>query len=190
MHRSVSVPNLTPFPRGMNGPWLARRWYYTPRTRRAYSIRQVSPGDRRLLAEFALALTQGAGERDRADLGALSNMLFERVLGADSASAVAFVALESAAAGDRVIGVVACTPSGRDSAELTIAVATGFREELIGRTLLSTLLRHARRAGLARLEAEIHWTNRAAQTLAQSLGFSVHAVQADRTRRQLALQLK
>jgi N-acetylglutamate synthase-like GNAT family acetyltransferase len=190
MHRIASDSNLTPFPRGMNGPWLARRWYYTPRTRRQYSIRQVSPGDRRLLAEFAVSLTQNVGEREHADLGELSNVLFERVLGADSESAVAFVALESVAAGDRVIGVCACTPSAPDAAELTIAVAAAYREELIGRTLLSTLVRHARRAGLARLEADIHWTNRAAQTLAQSAGFSVRTPESDRMRRQLLLQLK
>ncbi len=190
MHRIASVSNPTPFLRGMSGTWLSRRWYYTPRTRRPYSIRQVSPGDRRLLAEFAVALTEGAAERERGDLRDLTNMLFERVLGADSESAVGFVALQSTAAGDRVIGVCACTPSGRDSAELTVAVASAYREELIGRTLMSTLLRHARRAGLGRLEGQIHWTNRAMQTLAQSMGFSVRPVETDRMRRQLVLQLK
>jgi RimJ/RimL family protein N-acetyltransferase len=189
MHRIVSASTPAPVLRGMTGVWLARRWYYTPRTRRPYSIRQVSPGDRRLLAEFAVALTENAGEREREDLQDLSNRLFEKVLGADSESVVAFVALESTAAGDRVIGVCACTPTGQDCAELTIAVASAYREELIGRTLLSTLVRHARRAGLGRLETQVHWTNRAMQTLAQSLGFSVRPM-ADRTRRQLVLQLK
>jgi N-acetylglutamate synthase-like GNAT family acetyltransferase len=190
MHRLVTASHPATILRGMSGTGLARRWYYTPRTRRPYSVRQVSPGDRRLLAEFAVTLTESAGERDRADLHDMSNMLFERVLGADSESAVGFVALENTAAGDRVIGVCACTPSGRDSADLTVAVANGYREELIGRTLLSTLLRHARRAGLGRLEAAIHWTNRPMQMLAQSMGFSVRPAQADRMRRQLVLQLK
>lgn len=176
----------------MNGTGLSRRWCYTPRTRRPYSIRQVSAGDRRLLAEFAVTVTGGAGERERADLHDLTHMLFERVLGADAESAVGFVALESTAAGDRVIGVCACTPSGRarDVSDLTIAVASAYREELIGRTLLSTLLRHARRAGLGRLECQIHWTNRAMQTLAHSLGFSVQPSPDDRMRRQLVLRLK
>ncbi len=190
MHRIVSAPHSKPLLRGTNAIGLSRRWYYTPRTRRAYSVRQVSPGDRRLLAEFAVTLTQGAGDIERADLHDLTNMLFERVLGADSESAVGFVALESTAAGDRVIGVCACTPSARDSAELVIAVAPTYREELVGRTLLSTLLRHARRAGLGRLEGEIHWSNRAPLMLAQSMGFSVRPVAADHTRRQLVLQLK
>src|SRR5690348_1264577 len=58
--------------------WLARRWYYTPKTRRAYSVRQISPGDRRLLAQFVVELDAAAAERDRASLRDLTSMLFDR----------------------------------------------------------------------------------------------------------------
>ena len=190
MYRTATLPNPTLLTRGINGVWLARRWYYTPRTRRQYSVRQIAPGDRRLLAEFALTLNGTAIEREQGELDSMSSILFDRVLAAGDESAVGFAALESTAAGDRVIGIAAYTPSERDRAAFTVAVTRSYREELVGRTLLSTLLRHARRAGVARLEAEIHWANRPMHMLALSMGFGVHALPRDRMRRQLSLHLK
>src|SRR3954471_19178533 len=173
------------------GPWLARRWYYTPRTHRAYSVRQISPGDRRLLAEFASTLTPARRDARADEHGAnlseaareLTHLLFDRVLGAPPDAGVGFVALENTAAGDRVIGVSAYAATERGTADFTVAVANSFREEQVGRTLLSTLLRHARRVGVPRLEGEIVWSNRAMQMLALSLGFGVEPLQSDRNRR-------
>src|SRR5881394_2238990 len=62
------------------GAWLARRWYYTPTSRRPYSVRQVSPGDRRLLAQFLVELEAVATDRDQASLRELTAMLFDRVI--------------------------------------------------------------------------------------------------------------
>src|SRR6187455_1994429 len=73
--------DFAPFHARFAGPahsWIARRWYYTPRSHRAYSVRQISPGDRRLLAEFVLTLVQNT-ERDEAGLRVLNDLLFERV---------------------------------------------------------------------------------------------------------------
>ena len=64
MHRTAIDPIHARFPHGGSIGSLARRWYYTPRSHRAYSVRQISPGDRRLLAEFALALTQSTPDRE------------------------------------------------------------------------------------------------------------------------------
>lgn len=174
----------------MSSTWLARRWYYTPRSHRAYSVRQVSPGDRRLLAEFALALTHEATERDAHSLRELTSMLFDRVIVTGSDVSVGFAALESTAAGDRVIGVCAYAPDSEQSAAFTIAVASGFREEQVGRTLLAALLRHAKRVGVPRLTAEMLWSNRPMQMLALSSGFAIEPVPRDRSLRRLVLALK
>ncbi|MBC8024595.1 MAG: GNAT family N-acetyltransferase [Steroidobacteraceae bacterium] len=103
---------------------------------------------------------------------------------------VGFVALENTSAGDRVIGVCAYAPQSRESCVFSIAVANSFREEQVGRTLLTTLLRHARRVGVRRLEGEIAWSNRAMQMLAFSMGFVVETIVADRNRRRLVLALR
>jgi len=169
---------------------LARRWYYTPKTRRAYSVRQVSPGDRRLLAEFLLELKSGAGERDQPAIEDLTAVLFDRVIVGGDDAAVAFVALENTQAGDRVIGVCACAPSGPEGADFSIAVAHAYREEQVGRTLMSTLLRHAKRVGVRRLSGEMTWSNRAMHSLATSMGFQVLPLPRDRNYRLLVLELK
>jgi RimJ/RimL family protein N-acetyltransferase len=186
MQRAAVAPQSARFVQGSAGAWLARRWYYTPRTHRAYSVRQISPGDRRLLAEFALAVTPHTEE----DLVALTNLLFDRVIGESGDGAVGFVALENTAAGDRVIGVCAYAPTRSSSCVFAIAVANSFREEQVGRTLLTTLLRHAKRVGVRRLEGEMTWSNRAMQMLALSMGFVVETVANDRNRRLLVLALK
>jgi RimJ/RimL family protein N-acetyltransferase len=186
MQRAAVASQSARFVQGSAGAWLARRWYYTPRTHRAYSVRQISPGDRRLLAEFALAVTPHAEE----DLVALTGLLFDRVIGEPGDGAVGFVALENTAAGDRVIGVCAYAPTRLDSCAFSIAVANSFREEQVGRTLLTTLLRHAKRVGVRRLEGEMTWSNRAMQMLALSMGFVVETVANDRNRRLLVLALR
>jgi RimJ/RimL family protein N-acetyltransferase len=170
--------------------WLARRWYCTPRSNRAYSVRQISPGDRRLLAEFALGLSRTAGEREIVAVHHLTDVLFDRVISAGVDDAVGFAALENSSAGDRVIGACAYAPTTRDNADFIVAVAATHREEQIGRTLLSTLLRHAKRVGIPRLSSEMHWSNRPMQMLAMSLGFQVEPVAEDRTLRRLVLALK
>jgi RimJ/RimL family protein N-acetyltransferase len=190
MQRTAAAPLLARLPQGVTSAWLTRRWYYTPKSRRAYSVREISPGDRRLLAEFAVGLTRTAPERERAALQEMNGLLFDRVIGNGLENAVGFAALENTAAGDRIIGVAAYAPDGNDGAEFRVAVAAGYRDEQVGRTLLSTLVRHARRAGIPRLAAEMFWSNRAMQMLAMSLGFAVEPVQRDRHLRRLVLALK
>jgi RimJ/RimL family protein N-acetyltransferase len=178
MHRAAAYP--TP-----------RRWYYTPRSNRAYSVRQISPGDRRLLAEFVLEVTHSASKPDEAGLHNLSRILFDRVIASDTVdSAAGYVALENTAAGDRVIGTAAYAPADSDNADFFVAVANSFREEQVGRTLLSTLLRHAKRVGVPRLRGEMNWSNRPMQMLAMSMGFVVEPVADDRNLRSLQLSLK
>jgi GNAT superfamily N-acetyltransferase len=173
---------------GLTKAWLARRWYYTPDSR-AYSIRQASLGDRRLLARFALDLTQAAHGRELVALQDLTRLVFEEVLPAAGQGAAGFVALENTAAGDRVIGVSAYACAAGTDAQFCVAVADGFRGEQIGRTLLSALLRHAKRAGVRRLQAEMLWSNRPMQMLAASMGFSVEPSAQDRNQRRLLLAL-
>jgi len=190
MQRTADAPFITRYPHGMSGAWLARRWYYMPKSRRAYSVRQISPGDRRLLAEFALGLTRAAPERELAVLQEMNGLLFDRVISSGREDAVGFAALENTAAGDRVIGAAAYAPTGKEGAEFRVAVAGGYRDEQVGRTLLATLVRHARRAGIPRLSAEMFWSNRAMQLLAMSMGFVVEPVSRDRNLRRLVLALK
>jgi len=188
MQKSVVAPHRARFSQA--GAWLARRWYYTPRSHRAYSVRQISQGDRRLLAEFALGLTRAAPERELPVAQAFSGLLLDRVLGHGADSAVGFAALESTAAGDRVIGVAAYAPAGPEGMEFSVAVSGVYRDEQVGRTLLATLVRHARRVGVSRLFGEMAWSNRPMQMLALSMGFVVEPVARDRQLRRLVLVLK
>jgi GNAT superfamily N-acetyltransferase len=190
MQRTATAAFPPRFPQGATNGWLSRRWYYTPRSHRAYSVRQISPGDRRLLAEFALALNEAAANRELQSMRDLSDMLFDRVIAAGCDTAVGFAALESTAAGDRVIGVAAYAPVGEDYANFSTAVARTHREEQVGRTLLATLLRHAKRVGVRRLVGEMFWSNRPMQMLAMSMGFSVEQLPQDRNLRRLVLALK
>lgn len=167
---------------------LARRWYYTPTTHRAYSVRQISPGDRRLLAEFALSLTQAAAAPDRSARD-IADLLFDRVLAGGNDLAVGFAALEATAAGDRVIGVAAYAPKHLDDAGFGVGVDSAFRGEHVGRILLATLTRHARRAGIRRLSGEMASSNLPMQSLAEVLGFAMEIVVSDSTRRRLVLPL-
>jgi len=189
MHRIAAAPLLAR-PQIMANAWLARRWYYTPRSRRTYSVRQISPGDRRLLAEFALTLARAATEREQRVLEELNVLLFDRVIAGRAPEALGFAALENTAGGDRIIGVCACTAASGDAADFMVAVAPTHREEQIGRNLMATLLRHARRMGIARLSHDMHWSNRPMQMLAMSLGFIVEPVARDRNLRRLVLALK
>src|SRR3954468_12306217 len=107
MHRTASSPFISPFPQGMTSAWLARRWYYTPKSHRAYSVRQISPGDRRLLAEFALSLTRTGPQREHDAVRGLTELLFDRVISNGSEQAVGFAALENTSARDRIIGTAA-----------------------------------------------------------------------------------
>jgi acetyltransferase len=183
--------NLTPRAPGlMSGAWLARRWYLTHKTRRAYSVRPVSPGDRRLLAHFTHELGATASERDQPALRELTTILLDRVIVGSDDGTVAFVALENAEGSDRVIGACAYATAGSEGAEFTIAVANSHRGEQVGRTLLSTLLRQAKRVGIRRLTGEMIWSNRPMQSLATSLGFQVLPSPRDRNVRLLVLEIK
>ena len=175
---------------GMTGAWLARSWYYTPRSHRAYSIRQVSPGDRRLLAEFALELSRVATGRELADVRDLSTLIFDGVLATGVHDAVAFVALENTTAGDRVIGVCGYVAAAPQQSNFSVAVAEAYRGEQVGRTLLATLVRHAKRVGIPRLAGDTCWSNRAMHRLATSLGFVVEPVASDRKLRRVVLTLR
>jgi RimJ/RimL family protein N-acetyltransferase len=185
MERAGIAPQQARVTHGSQSAWLTRRWYYTPRTHRAYSVRQIAPGDSRLLTEFSLAITPSSSD----DMILLTTLLFDRVIGEAHGSAVGFVALESTAGGDRVIGACAYAPMRADACTFSVAVANSFREEQVGRTLLTTLLRHAKRVGVRRLEGEMAWSNRAMQSLAMSMGFTVEPVASDRSRRLIVLRL-
>ncbi len=190
MQRTAVAPFTTRFPQSVSSAWLSRRWYYTPKSRRAYSVRQISPGDRRLLAEFALGLTRTAPERELAVLQEMNGLLFDRVISSSLDDAIGFAALENTSGGDRIIGVAAYAPVGKEGAEFRVAVATGYRDEQVGRTLLATMVRHARRAGVPRLFAEMFWSNRPMQMLGMSMGFVIEQVPRDRNMRRLVLSLK
>ena len=190
MQRTATAPFSTRFPPGVANAWLARRWYYSARTHRPYSVRQIAPGDRRLLAEFALCLSRAAAERERVVLQEITTLLFDRVIGSTQDGAVGFAALENTSAGDRVIGICAYAPSENDCAEFSVAVANSYRDEQVGRTLLATLVRHARRVGVPKLVGRMLWSNRPMQVLAISTGFVIEPVAGDRNQRRLSLSLK
>lgn len=174
----------------MSGGWLARRWYYTPRTHRAYSVRQVSPGDRRPLAEFMLDVSRAVPPEENGVVRELSGLVFDRLLAPHAPGVAGLVALENTAAGDRVIGVCGYAVAGVHDNNMGIAVAQNFRDEQVGRTLLSAVLRQARRAGVERLACEIAWSNRPMLRLATTLGFAIEPVAQDRRLRRVVLALR
>jgi RimJ/RimL family protein N-acetyltransferase len=190
MYRTATAPLTARFTQNVASHWQARRWYYTPKTHRAYSVRQIAPGDRRLLAEFAMTLGEGTPERDLGAVRELSDMLFDRVLAGGRDMATGFAALESTGAGDRVIGVAAYSPQDADNASFRMGVAATHRDEQVGRILLATLIRHAKRVGIRRIVGEMNWANRPMQLLAQSMGFTVETLPQDRQVRRLVLCLK
>jgi RimJ/RimL family protein N-acetyltransferase len=190
MHRTATAPFTARFPEGVSIGSLARRWYYTPRSHRAYSVRQISPGDRRLLAEFALSLNESTPDRELPAVRVLSDMLFDHVIVSGDHSSVGFAALEAVASGDRVIGVAAFSLSDGSCANFTVAVSASHREEQVGRILMAALIRHAKRVGIQRLQGEMSWANRPMQMLAISVGFSVEPHARDRALRRLVLDLK
>src|ERR1044072_2492132 len=93
MQRPADAPSITRSSLGLASPWITRRWYYTPKSHRAYSVRQISPGDRRLLAEFALGLSREAPVREVPAARAMTSMLFDRVIIAGVHDAVGYAAL-------------------------------------------------------------------------------------------------
>jgi GNAT superfamily N-acetyltransferase len=190
MYRTDIARSPARFNHGFAAGALARRWYYTPETHRAYSVRQISPGDRRLLSEFVLTLGQATADRDISAVNLVSDMVVERVLAGGSDMAVGFAALEGTGGGDRIIGVSAYAPESLDEARFAVAVANGYRDEQIGRILLTSLVRHAKRVGVRRLTGEMLWSNRPMQMLAQSTGFTIEPVTDNRTLRRLILTLK
>jgi acetyltransferase len=189
MQRTFATASKLGFVPGAAGAWLTRRWYYTPASRRAYSVRPIAPGDRRLLAEFVVAVQEAAtAADDDAGMRGLGRLLLEGMSGAPES--VGYVALESTSAGDRVIGAAAFAPDSRDGADFVVAVASNYRDEQVGRTLLTSLVRQARRVGLTELVADTSWSNRGMRALAAALGFSSEAHPRDRALRRLRLALK
>jgi RimJ/RimL family protein N-acetyltransferase len=190
MQRTAVAPLSTArFPHGMANAWITRRWYYTPKSHRAYSVRPISPGDRRLLAEFVLGLSRAAPEREQPAVRAITSMLFDQALSASPHAALGFAALESTTAGDRIIGAAAYA-STDEGAEFCIAVTNSYRDEQVGRTLLASLMRQARRSGIPRLTGVMQWANRPMQMLALAMGFVIEPVARDRNLRRLVLTLK
>ncbi len=190
MQRTAVAPSSTArFPHGMANAWITRRWYYTPKSHRAYSVRPISPGDRRLLAEFVLGLSRAAPEREQPAVQAITTLLFDRALSASPHAATGFAALESTTAGDRIIGAAAYSMAD-EGAEFCVAVTNSYRDEQVGRTLLSSLMRQARRSGVPRLTGEMLWANRPMQMLALAMGFIVEPVARDRNLRRLVITLK
>lgn len=93
-----------------------------------------------------------------------------------------FVALT----GTRVIGWCDIAPFDRPvfrhAGVLGLGVVPEFRRRGIGRALLETALRAARRIGLIRVELSVREPNRAAITLYEKVGFTVEGIKRDAVR--------
>ena len=93
--------------------------------------------------------TQSHADRELAACVQLTDLLFGRVIVAGSDTAAGFAALETTAAGDRVIGAVAYAPDQpRERGRFCIAVAKPIARSRWGARCSSTLLRHAKRVGV------------------------------------------
>lgn len=90
-----------------------------------------------------------------------------------------FVAL----AGTRVIGWCDIAPFDRPvfrhAGVLGLGVVPEYRGRGVGRALLETALREARRIGLARVELTVREPNRAAIALYEKVGFAVEGIKRD-----------
>ena len=135
---------------------------------RVKQLRRLEPADAERLQAFVRRLSARSRlERFFAPVNELSPKQLERIT---SGAAFSLAALDDDGA---IFGLAeyACEQPGR--AEIAVVVADEWQGRGVGEQLVAALLRHAERAGIARLEGVTRAGNEAMRRLARKLGFGL-----------------
>jgi acetyltransferase len=129
-------------------------------------LRRVRSGDAERVQQFVRALSARSRlERFLAPVAELSPAELERLV---TCPGVKLAAFDERGA---IVALAEYACEGPARAELAIVVADEWQGRGLGRRLLARLVRHAARAGVARLEGVTRVGNAAMQRLAGELGF-------------------
>ena len=129
-------------------------------------LRRVRPGDAEGVQQFVRALSARSRlERFLAPVNELTARQLERI----TSSAGLCLAVFDDRGGIVALAEYACADAA--GAEVAIVVADEWQGRGLGERLLSRLLAHAGRAGIARLDGVTRAGNAAMQSLARKLGF-------------------
>ncbi len=143
--------------------------------RRRVVVRPVLPQDEALTGAFFAQLS-AAARRDRflSPLREVPGPLIRRFTQVDYSNHVALVAEVFEEAAEKVVAEARYVRSGTgESAEFAVAVAEDWQGLGLARRLLRTLVCHAGRAGVTRLEGETLASNAAMLHLARVAGFTL-----------------
>ncbi|HYX64787.1 MAG TPA: GNAT family N-acetyltransferase [Burkholderiales bacterium] len=129
-------------------------------------LRRVRAGDAERVQQFVRALSARSRlERFLAPVSELSVRQLERIT---SGTGLCLAVFDERG---RIVALAEYACADATGAELAIAVADAWQGRGLGRRLLARLVRHAARAGVARLEGVTRVGNAAMQRLASELGF-------------------
>lgn len=152
-----------------------REWNEMLRDRSRVLVRPIRPEDVSCVADFVDALSpQSRYALFLAGIARLSDRELRRLCDPDCARDVAYVAVDSADPGMRLIGIGRYAESERgEEAELSVAVADAWQHRGLGTLLLRHLIAAAREHGVRRLSSVDSAANYRMHELARRLGFRV-----------------
>jgi acetyltransferase len=135
-------------------------------------IRPIRPDDDAIERAFIRALSRDSAYNRLLSARKLTADEIRHLTRIDYEHEMAFVAVTVTGGQTRLLGVARYVrDDDAGGAEFAIVVADAWQHRGIGTVLLSTLLRQARSAGIARIHGITLATNQAVQNLARKLGF-------------------
>jgi acetyltransferase len=142
---------------------------------RLVTVRPIVRTDLDALRFFFAGLTPASLRlRFHVGLKELPEHLLHKFMAIDDGRQVAFVAEARESPTNQTGKLVAEARYARyadlDSAEFALVVAEDWRRSGLGKSLVKTLMRHARLAGVRRLCADVLWENEPVHRLMRSLG--------------------
>jgi acetyltransferase len=146
----------------------------TARDGRRAVVRPVHPADGPLVQRFVRELSpRSRRNRFFAPVAELSPAQLERMTRFDGANGLGLVAV--AIAGDdstRIVGIAQHAVCDPPFAELALVVADGWQRQGLGERLVTLLLAHAAKTGIAAVQGFVMAANRPMLALASKLGFA------------------
>jgi acetyltransferase len=135
-------------------------------------IRPIRPDDDAIERAFIRALSRDSAYNRLLSARKLTPDEIRHLTRIDYEQEMAFIAVTVVGGQTRLLGVARYVrDNDAEGAEFAIVVADAWQRRGIGTVLLSTLLRHARSTGIARMHGITLATNQAVQNLARKLGF-------------------
>ena len=154
------------------------------------TIRPIRPDDDEMVRAFLRGLSRASTSNRLLSGRNLTPAEIDHLTHIDYEKEMAFVAVTSVDGHESEIGVARYVrDDDRTSAEFALLIADAWQRQGVGTLLLSTLLRHARSAGIVRIHGTTYSINKAMIDLARKLGFAVISVPSDATILELAISL-